>query len=124
MQTAYPDFNNYNFNGIFMIQIEKMAARQHWFKDYKEYWGGYLLLIIAQAWLTVSQTSWPKVTWFFIFFGAYLIINLAVSFIILLLTWPVRKNLDFSRYVKTLIAFSAVYFLSQLIAFVVSYFQA
>lgn len=97
---------------------------EHWFKDYKEYWGGFLVLIIAQAWLTVSQTSWPKVTWFFIFFGAYLIINIIVAFIILLLTWPVRRNLDFSRYIKMLIAFSAVYFISQLIAFLVYYFQA
>lgn len=97
--------------------------RQHWFKDYKEYWGGFLLLIIAQAWLTVSQTSWSKVAWFFIFFGAYMIINVIVALIILLLTWPVRRSLDVSRYIKILIAFSAVYFISQLIAFLVPYFQ-
>lgn len=99
------------------------SNRQHWFKDYKEYWGGFLLLIIAQAWLTASQTSWPKVAGFFIFFGAYLIINVIVAIGILLLTWPVRRNLDFSRYIKILIAFSAVYSISQLIAFLVSYFQ-
>src|SRR5687768_11541698 len=97
--------------------------RQHWFNDHKEYWGGFILLIIAQAWLTVAQTSCPKVAWFFIFFGAYLIINVMVAVIILLLTWPVRRNLHFSRYIKILIAFSAVYFISQLIAVLVTYFQ-
>jgi hypothetical protein len=97
--------------------------RQHWFKDHKEYWGGFLLLIIAQAGLTLAQTSRPKVAWFFIFFGAYLIINVIVAFIILLLTWPARRNLDFSRYIKLLIAFSAVYMISQLIAILVTYFQ-
>lgn len=98
-------------------------TQKHWLKDYKQYWGGFLLLIIAQAWLTVSQTSWPKVEWFFIFFGAYVIINALVALVILLLTWPVRKNLDFSRFIKILIAFSAVYFISQLIAFLVPYIQ-
>lgn len=96
---------------------------QHWFSEHKQYWGGFLLLILAQAWLTVMQTSWPKVTWFFIFFGAYLIINGIVAVIILLLTWPVRRNLSFSRYIKILIAFSAVYLISQVIAIVVPYIQ-
>lgn len=97
--------------------------KQHWFKDHKEYWGGFLLLIIAQAWLTASRPQDGKVAWFLIFFGAYLIINVFVAVIILLLTWPVRRNLNFSRYIKILIAFSAVYFISQLIAFLVVYFQ-
>lgn len=96
------------------------SGRQDWFKNHKAYWGGFLLLILAQAWLTVSQTSWPKVKWFFIFFGAYLIVNVIVALIILLLTWPVRRNLDFSRYIKILIAFSTVYFISQLIAALVN----
>jgi hypothetical protein len=110
---------------LWLEMVVKMSDpdRKHWFKDYKEYWGAFLLLVIAQAWLTVAQTSWPKVTWFFVFFGAYLIINLIVALIILLLTWPVRRNLDFSRYIKMLIAFSAVYFISQLIAFLVLYFE-
>lgn len=98
-------------------------GRKHWLKDHKEYWGGFLLLIIAQAGLTAAQTSWPKVAWFFIFFGAYLVINVIVAVIILLLTWPVRRNFDFSRYLKILIAFSAVYFISQLIAFLIPYFR-
>lgn len=99
------------------------SNRQHWFNDHKQYWGGFLLLTIAQAWLTVLQTSWPKVTWFFIFFGAYLIINIIVALVILLLTWPVRRNLSFSRYIKILIAFSAVYLISQVIAILVPYIQ-
>lgn len=98
-------------------------GRKHWLKDHKEYWGGFLLLIIAQAGLTAAQTSWPKVAWFFIFFGAYLVINVIVAVIILLLTWPVRRNFDFPRYLKILIAFSAVYFISQLIAFLIPYFR-
>lgn len=99
-----------------------MSARKHWFKDYKAYWGGFLLLIMAQAYLTVLQTSWPVVV-FFIFFAAYSIINVVVAYVILLLTWPVRRNLDFSRYIKMLIAFSAVYFISQVIAVLVTYYQ-
>lgn len=95
----------------------------HWFKDYKAYWGGFLLLVIAQAGLTSSQTPWQPVVSFLIFFGAYLVLNLVVSVIILVLTWPARRNFHFSRYIKLLIAFSAVYFLSQLIAVLVTYFQ-
>lgn len=97
--------------------------RQHWFKDHTAYWAGFLLLVIAQAAVTVAQTSWPKVAWFFIFFGAFIIINVFVALVILLLTWPVRRNLDFSRFIKILIAFSAVYLISQVIAIVVTYFQ-
>lgn len=96
---------------------------EHWFKDYKGYWGGFLLLIIAQAWLTSSQTPWPPLVSFLIFFGAYLVLNVVVAIIILLLTWPARRNFHFSRFIKLLIAFSAVYFLSQLIAFMVPYFR-
>jgi hypothetical protein len=96
--------------------------KTHWFTDYKLYWGSFLLLIIAQAWLTVAQTSWSKVPWFFVFLGAYLVINLLVALLILFLTWPARRNLDFSRYMKLLIAFSAVYFISQIIALLVPYF--
>lgn len=99
------------------------SEQKHWFKDYKQYWGGFLLLIIAQAGLTTYLTPWPPVITFFIFFGSYLILNLAVSAIILVLTWPAKRNFHFSRFIKLLIAFSAIYFLSQLIAFLVPYFQ-
>lgn len=97
--------------------------REHWFKDHLGYWGGFLLLIIGQAGITTAQTSWPPFATFLIFFGSYLVINVIVSVIILLLTWPVRRNFDFSRYVKILIAFAAVFFLSQVIAALVTYFQ-
>lgn len=97
--------------------------RNHWFKDHKTYWTAFLLLIVAQAQATAVQTPWPLLASFLIFFGAYLILNVIVSVIILLLTWPAKRNLHFSRYIKILIAFSAVYFLSQLIALLVSYFR-
>lgn len=100
-----------------------MQATAHWLKGYKKYWVAFLLLLVAQAGLTVWQTSWPKLTWFFIFLVTYLIIHVIVALIILLLTWPVRRNFDFSRYIKILIAFSAVYFISQSIALIVTYFQ-
>lgn len=98
-------------------------SRLQWFNDYKIYWLVYVLLVAGQAWMTVSQTSWPKVKWFTVFFAGYLIIHLVVALLILLLTWPVRRNLEFARYMKILIAFSAVFFLSQLITVVVAYFQ-
>lgn len=97
--------------------------KEHWFRDYKGYWGGFLLLVVAQAWLTAAQTSWPPLAAFLIFFGIYLLLNIIVSVIILLLTWPAKRNLHFSRYIKLLIAFAGVYFLSQLIAVLVTYFQ-
>jgi hypothetical protein len=97
--------------------------RNHWFKDHKGYWISFLLLIIAQAWITSRQTPWPPFAAWLIFFGAYLVINVLVSVIILVLTWPARRNFHFSRYIKILIAFAAVFFLSQLIAVLVAYFQ-
>lgn len=77
---------------------------------------------MAQSGLSVLQTSWPLFV-FFIFFAAYSMINVVVAYVILLLTWPVRRNLDFSRYIKMLIAFSAVYLISQVIAVLVEYNQ-
>jgi hypothetical protein len=97
--------------------------KAHWFRDYKMYWGAFLLINMLQAALTTYLTPWPPVTTFFIFFGAYLALNISVSAILLVLTWPARRNLSFSRFIKLLIAFSAIYFLSQLIAFLVPYFQ-
>lgn len=97
--------------------------KEHWFKDYKGYWAGFLLLVIGQAWLTSAQTSWPPLSAFLIFFGLYLVVNVVVSLLILLLTWPVKRNLHFSRYIKLLIAFGGVYFLSQVIAVLAIYFQ-
>lgn len=99
------------------------SERNHWFKDHKLYWGSFLLLIIGQAWVTASVTSWPRVSAFLIFFGIYLVLNVVVSVAILLLTWPVRRNFHFSRYIKILVAFAGIYFLSQVIAFVVTYLQ-
>lgn len=97
--------------------------REHWFNDYKGYWGGFILLVAGQAWITSAQTSWPPLAAFLIFFGIYLLVNVLVALIILLLTWPAKRNLYFSRYIKLLIAFGAVYFLSQVIAVLVTYFQ-
>ncbi|HMV10640.1 MAG TPA: hypothetical protein PK325_10465 [Cyclobacteriaceae bacterium] len=96
---------------------------KHWFRDYGAYWIAYLLTIVLQAVITESQLPEPTVTWFFIFLGGFFVINILVAFLILLLTWPARRNLAFSRYIKILIAFSAVYVLSQLIAAAVVYFQ-
>lgn len=98
--------------------------RLNWFNHYKIYWLAYVLLVAGQAWITVLQTSWPRVKWFAIFLASYLIIHLVIAFLILLLTWPVRRNLEFARYMKILIAFSAVFFLSQLITVVIAYFQS
>lgn len=96
---------------------------KHWFNDYRGYWAVYLLMIAVQAGLTVSQLREPTFAWYLIFYGAFLIINAVVAVIILLLTWPARRNLDFSRYIKILIAFSAVYVLSQLLAVLIAYLQ-
>lgn len=102
-----------------------MADRQteHWFKNYQSYWGGFLLLIVGQAVVTSYQMYKPTIEAFLILFGVYLVLNVIVSVIILLLTWPAKRNLHFSRYIKLLIAFSAVFFLSQGITSVITYFQ-
>ena len=98
---------------------------KHWFKDHKEYWGGFLLIVLAQAALSTYQApaTWNKIFTFSMFFGAYVIINLVVAGIIMLFTWPVRKDFAFSRFIKILIAFGAVYGISQLISVLVVYFQ-
>jgi hypothetical protein len=98
---------------------------KHWFKEYRHYWGGFIIIVLAQAAMSTYQApeSWDTVTTFFLFFAAYLVVNLVVAGIIMLLTWPVRRNFDFSRFIKTLIAFAAVYGISQLISIAVVYFQ-
>lgn len=99
--------------------------KEHWFNDYKQHWGGFILIVLAQAGLSTYQTpaTWNKISTFFIFFGAYILINLAVAGIIMLLTWPVRRNFHFSRFIKVLIAFAAVYGISQVISVLVVYYQ-
>lgn len=106
------------FEGIIM-------QTKHWFKDHKEYWGGFLLIVLAQAALTTYQTpaTWNRISTFFIFSGAYIVINLFVAGVIMLLTWPVRKDFAFSRFIKILIAFAAVYGISQLISVLVVHFK-
>lgn len=98
---------------------------KHWFSDHKQYWGGFLLIVLAQAALSTYQAppAWNKILTFFIFFGAYVVINLVVAVIIMLLTWPVRRDFAFSRFIKILIAFAAVYAISQLISVLVVHFQ-
>ncbi len=97
--------------------------QKHWLKDYKGYWIGYVLIVFLQAVVTDFQMWKPSVISFFVFLGSFFVINIVVAFLILLLTWPARRNLAFSRYIKILIAFSAVYILSELIAATIVYFQ-
>lgn len=98
-------------------------SAKHWLKDYAGYWIAYVLIVILQAIVTEFQMWKASAVSFFIFLGGFFVINLVVAALILLLTWPARRNLAFSRYMKILIAFSVVYVVSQLIAAVVVYFQ-
>jgi hypothetical protein len=113
------------FNLTFGSLKKAMAEeyQKHWFKDYKAYWAAYLSIIVVQAAVTLYQFPKPTVDWYFILFGAFLLINVIVALLILLLTWPARRNLAFSRYIKILIAFSSVYVLSQLVAALIVYLQ-
>lgn len=97
--------------------------QKHWLKDHTGYWLAYVLIVFLQAFVTDFQMWEPGLLSFFVFLGSFFVINLAVAFLILLLTWPARRNLAFSRYIKILIAFSAVYISSQLIAAAIAYLQ-
>ncbi len=101
------------------------TVQTHWFRNYKMYWGVYLLINMLQATLTVYQygAPWGLIVSFTLFLIIYIALNNVVAGIIFLLTWPARRNFLFSRYIKILIAFSAVYFLSQFISFIVPFFQ-
>lgn len=101
------------------------GPKLHWFRDYKIYWGIYLLINMLQAVLTVYQygATWGLIVSFTLFLIIYIALNNVIAGIIFLLTWPARRNFLFSRYIKILIAFAAVYFLSQFISFIVPFFQ-
>ncbi len=96
--------------------------KEHWFKDYKQHWGIFLLIVLAQAVVLAYQTA-VTAGMMAVFFVFLLLINLTVAGMIMVLTWPVRRNFHFSRFIKILIAFAAVYGISQLIAVLVVYFK-
>jgi hypothetical protein len=99
--------------------------KTHWVRNYKMYWGAYLLINMLQATLTVHQfgARWGLLVSFTLFLIIYIALNNVVAGIIFLLTWPARRNFLFSRYIKILLAFSAVYFLSQFISYIIPFFQ-
>jgi hypothetical protein len=105
--------------------MRENSNSEHWFQDYKTYWAAFLAIVLLQAGLTAYtlRLAWSPLQSFFILFFVFVALNNLVSVIILVLTWPARRNFNFSRYIKILIAFSAIYFISVIISAGVTFYR-